>query len=506
MKGVIQMKARRILTGWVLNVMLAGSGMAADSLPRYRIDYATYLGGPEWDQAREIIVCPDGSLLMGGQSNSSSLPTTPGVVQGKYAGDDPSLGHPGMYGGDCYLIRLSGDGTKVLACTYLGGSKQERNVYGMAVDSKGNVVITSATRSPDAPTTEGCFQRKYGGGLADMLVAKLSPDFRKLIWCTYVGGSDVDFPRGGLTLDPSDNVYILGTTSSKDFPTTPGVLGPKLNGPKDSTIVKLKSDGSGLIFSTCLGGSGEDDTIMGARLDAQGNIYVGGITKSVDFPVTDGAPQSKLGGQSDCYMAKLSKDASHLIYSTYLGGTGNEFAEHRAWLTPDNCLLLTGFSGSSDFPTTPDAYQRTLNGKGDGFLTKISADGKRWVFSMLLGGSGSENLLMPTVDGKGNIYVVGSTSSKDLPVTADALQPTYGGGTGDAMLAVFSPDGSKLLYCSYLGGSGDDLIRSITFGRNGEVYLVGSTSSEDFFVTPTALQRTYGGKMDAFLVKLVPKT
>jgi Ca2+-binding RTX toxin-like protein len=117
-----------------------------------------------------------------------------------------------------------------------------------------------------------------------------------------------------------------------------------------------------------------------------------------------------------------------------------------------------------------------------------------------------ENLLMPTVDTKGNIYVVGSTGSRDLPVTAGAFQRAFGGGKEDGLLAALGPDGSKSLYCTYLGGSGDDIIRSIAFGPKGEVYLVGSTSSEAFPVTPGALQRDYRGKGDAFLVKLVPDT
>jgi hypothetical protein len=335
-------------------------------------------------------------------------------------------------------------------------------------------------------------------------VAKLSPDLKKLIWCTYVGGSGDDFPRGGLALDEHDDVYVVGTTTSPNFPTTPGVIQAKLNGSRDSAIVKIKSDGSALVFGTLLGGSGEDDAIMGVRLDAAGNLYVAGHTKSADFPVTAGAPQPKLGGMSDCYLAKLSADAGRLLYATYLGGSGNEFAEHRPWLCPDGCLLLAGFCASSDFPTTENAFQRRLRGKSDGLLTKLSADGKRWVFSTLLGGSQGENLLMPTVDASGNIYVVGSTASHDFPVTPDALQQTYGGGQDDAALAVFSPDGAKLLFATYLGGSGDELIRSIALGPGGEVYLVGSTSSEDFPVTDHAVQTKYGGKGDAFIMKLVP--
>ncbi len=197
---------------------------------------------------------------------------------------------------------------KVEYATYFGGSKQERNVYGMGLDSKGNVVITSATRSPDAPTTPGCFQPKFGGGPSDMLVAKLSPDLKKLLWCTYVGGSGDDFPRGGLAVGPDDSVYVVGTSNSPNFPTTQGVVQPKRNGPRDSAIVWLKADGSGLVFATLLGGSGEDDAIMGIRLDDAGNLYVAGHTKSHDFPVTPNAVQKAHAGKGDAFIVKLVPD------------------------------------------------------------------------------------------------------------------------------------------------------------------------------------------------------
>ena len=509
---------------WPLAHLAAQRGEGA---VRYRLAYATLLGGSAWDQAREVIVEPQGSLLIGAQSSSSDMPTTPGVVQPQYAGDDPALGPGGVYSGDCYLARLSADGRKLLAATYFGGSKQERNVYGMALDREGNVVITTMTRSSDVPTTAGCLQPRYGGGPSDMLVAKLSADLRKVLWCTYLGGSGDESPRGGLTLDEQGAVYVVGTSDSADFPTTRGVVQEHRNGPRDSVIAKLAPDGSALEFSTLLGGSGEDDAIMGVRLDAAGRIYVAGHTKSADFPVTAGAAQPKPGGQSDCYLAALSPDASKILYASYLGGTGNEFAEHRPYLTADGCLLLSGFAGSDDFPTTAGAYQRRRNGEGDGFVTKLAADGKAFVFSTLLGGSGNDSLLMPTPLGstmgeaggtgeatrptagsseaEGNLIVVGSSASRDFPVAADALQPTFGGGNEDAVLAVLSPDGSRLLYATFLGGTGEEMIRSVALGPGGELYLVGNTSSDDFPVTADALQATHAGGGDTFVAKLVPE-
>lgn len=472
---------------------------------KYEITYGTFLGGSEFDQAREIILYPDGSVLVAGQSSSSNFPTTPGVFQPQYAGDDPALGHGGIYGGDCFLTRLSPDGQRILLSTYFGGSKQERNVYGMAIDKQGNIVITSMTRSPDVPTTTGCFQPKYGGGPSDWFVAKLSSDCKRLVWCTYIGGSGDDSPRGGLTLDGQDNIYVVGTTASSNFPTTPGAFQRNLKGTNDAALVKVKTDGSGVVFSTLLGGSNSDGTMIGVRVNASGNVYLVGHTESADFPVTANAAQARLGGQSDCYFAEFSSAASRLAYSTYLGGSQNEFAEHQPWLAPDGTMLLTGSVSSPDFPSTKGVFQRLLKGTSDGFLTKLSADGRSFIFSTFVGGSGGDFFLMPTVDAQGNIFIVGQTGSQDFPVTADSFQASYGGGQSDGVMAVFSPDGTKLVYATYLGGSGEDMIRSLTLGPNGEVYLVGSTSSSDFPVMSNAAQTGPGGKEDAFVVKLMPR-
>lgn len=491
----------------------AGSAQAQErgffSESGYEIAYATYLGGNAWDQAREIIPYPDGTVLVGGMTASSNMPTTPGVVQPHYAGDDPALGHGGVYGGDAFLVRLSPHGEKIVTATYFGGSKQERGVYGMLLDSRGNIVIGSATRSADLPTTQGSYQPTYGGGQADMYAAKLTPDMTRILWCTYVGRAKTDWPRGGLALDREDNVYLVGGTDSNDFPTTGGAVQRERKGERDAAIVKLSADGAKLLFSTLLGGSGWDG-LMGIHVDPQGSVYVAGHTRSADFPVTPGAAQAEYAAQSDCFVAKLARNGN-LTYATYLGGRDNEFAEHRPWLADDGTVLVTGVSSSSDFPTTPGAFQRTPGGKTDGFVTKIASDGRSFVFSTRLGGrSGGEFFLMPTPDRNGNIFVVGHSTSADFPITPNALQATFGGGRGpqqgDGILAVLSPDGSRLLYATYLGGDGDDLIRSMALGPDGEVYLVGSTTSANFPVTARAVQAKFsGGTADAFVVKLVPK-
>ena len=474
----------------------------------YRIAYATYVGGCGAEQLREVIPASDGSVLVGGQTNSPDLPVTPGAAQPKYAGEPDGAGHPGLSGGDCFLLRLSADGAKVLACTYFGGSRQERNTYGMDLDSNGNVVITTGCRSRDLPTTADAYQRTYGGGASDVLLAKVSSDLRRVIWCTYFGGRGEDWPRGGIAIDANDNVLVVGRSTSPDFPGTNGVLRRRPGGANgDAMVLKVKADGTGLVWATLLGGS-DWDGLMGARVDAAGNVYVAGHTRSRDLPVTAGAAQKRLAGKTDCFLAKLSADAGRLLYATYLGGKQNEFAEHRLRLCDDGCVLLSGVTASADFPTTAGVVQRRLGGKTDGFLAKIAPDGKRLVFSTLLGRSEGEFFLVPTPDAKGNIFLVGTTRSAEFPVTPGAIQPRFAGASGDwdgdGALAVVSPDGAKCLYATFLGGSGADLIRSVALGPRGEVYLVGSTSSKDFPVTSRAAGTRLRGRSDAFVVKLVP--
>jgi len=468
----------------------------------FRIAWATYLGGSEAEEAREVIPLRDGSVYVCCQTFSPDIPVTSGVIQEIYAGEPAGSGHPGQVGGDMHVALINAAGTDLLAATYFGGSKQERNVYGMALDRDGNVVISTATHSSDITTTAGVYQEDFGGGTADFVAAKLSPDLSRLIWCTYVGSTANDWARGGLALDDDDNVYLLGLTASKDFPTTPGVYQASPRGGGDGIVIKLTADASTLVFATRLGGSQGED-IMGARIAPDGTVHLAGHTRSPDFPTIAGAPQPRFaGGNADAYIAGLSADGSELLYSTFLGGSGNDFGEHCHLLLEDGSILFTGSTASPDFPTTPGAFQRTMHGPGSGFLTRLSADHTSFEFSTYLGGSGNEFYLMPVVDDRGNIHIVGSTSSRDYPVTSTALQSTYAGGSQDAVLAVLSPDGSELLYATYLGGSGHDLIRSIAIGDNGSVYLVGRTSSDDFPITPGAVQEDRGGKNDAFVVRL----
>ena len=218
--------------------------------------YVTYLGGDGLDQLREAIAYPDGSVLVSGPVHSKDLLTTEGAFQRAYAGDEPVLGHEGVIGGDAYLAVVAPDGRSLVRATYFGGSKQERGAYGVLLDADGNVVLGGATRSPDLPTTPGAFQTRFGGGTADVYMAKLTPDLKRLLWGTFVGGNGDDWPRGGIALDPAGNVYAVGRTTSTNFPAVGGGVldrGDRID--PDVMITAVSADGARLHMAASHGGS-----------------------------------------------------------------------------------------------------------------------------------------------------------------------------------------------------------------------------------------------------------
>jgi hypothetical protein len=471
---------------------------------QYVVAYSTFFGGRADESVRNILVYPDGSVLVGIGTWSSDLPTSPGALQREYAGEDPSLGHWGVVGGDNFLLRLAPDGSRLEAATYLGGSRQERDVYGMLLDATGNIVVTSTTRSRDLPTTPGAFQPEYAGGDSDVYVAKINADLTRLVWCTYLGGEGADTAPGGLEITPSGDIVVVSLTNSTDFPTTVPAIRTPVAGDIDAVITKLSPAGE-LLWSTRLGGS-RADAAVGVRSALGSELFVVGNTASPDFPTTAGALQSRLAGRTDSFLVSLSEADGALLWSTLVGGSGSDLPEHRPAFDSAGNVIFTGVTDSADFPVSDGAFQRTHGGAHDGFVTALSAEAGGLVWSTLLGGGGAEGLLLPTVMPDGSIIVVGATSSPDFPVTDGALQREYGGGKLDAVIAILSPDGSKLRYSSYLGGRGEDQIRGVALGSDGALYVVGMTSSRAFPVTSNAFQRRLGGGSDAFIAKLVPRS
>ncbi len=460
--------------------------------------YSTYLGGGGTEIVPRVAITSTGEVIVAGSSSSSNFPTTIGALDRT---------HHGSF--DAVISKFDSTGTTLLFSTYLGGSDVDF-AEGMTIDAAGNVYVTGRTASHDFPTTPGAYSRTFNGGSTDLYVAKLDATGSSLVYSTYVGGSDADLGLG-IAVNSSGEAYITGTTLSSDFPTTPGAFDRTFRGgSQDAFVAKLDAAGAHLLYSTYLGGTSVD-VGESIAVDALGRAYVVGFTDSSNFPVTPGAFDTTFNGGfftgQDVWVAKLDASGSNLLYSTYLGGSGREFFSSLALDGAGN-VYITGRTSSSDFPTTPGAYDRTFRGSVavfpeifDGFVTKLNASGSALVYSTFLGGTGSDAGTAIAVDSAGTAFVVGFTNSTDFPTTCGALDRTANGGL-DAFLTRLDPAGAALLYSSYLGGSGPDAAQAVAVNASGAVAIAGVTGSSDFPVVNAWDPTFNGGSFDFFVAKI----
>jgi hypothetical protein len=330
-----------------------------------------------------------------------------------------------------------------------------------------------------------------------------------LSYSTYLGGSGDD-SANGIRVDASGNVYVTGTTSSLNFPTRNPIQGTYGGGVADVFVTKFNPS-TGLVYSTYLGGSGDDEG-NSIAIDSGGNVYAAGSAGSTNFPTTAGAFQRTFGGgDTDAFVTKLNATGS-LVYSTYVGGSFDDAASGIDVDSSGNAYI-SGNSTSLNFPATPTAFQRSLPGVDAAIVAKLNASGSALVYATYLGGTqdpitgngGDDFGAGITVDAGGNAYLTGATNSVDFPTTAGAFQRTDGGGSYDAFVTKVNLTGSALAYSTYLGGDGEDFGSGIALDSSGNAYATGTTDSATFPTTPGAFQPTNGGgDSDAFLSKINP--
>jgi len=322
-----------------------------------------------------------------------------------------------------------------------------------------------------------------------------------LSYSTYLGGSSMD-ALTSIAVDGAGNAYVAGWTVSSDLPTVNPVHSQN-GGGVDAFVAKLGPGGNSLIYCTYLGGRG-DDRAFGIAVDSSGDAFVTGWTSSAAFP-TASPMQSSIAGAKDAFVAKLNPAGNALIYSTYLGGANTDSGYAIAVDSSGNAYVAGG-TYSSNFPVL-SAYQNSLKGQQNAFVTKLSPSGSL-LHSTYLGGNGSDSAAGIAVDSAGNAYVTGGTTSTSFP-TASPVQAANGGNQ-DAFITKLNPSGNALIYSTYLGGSGGgagsvEAGTGIAIDATGAAYVVGSTNSANFPVTTGVLQSTYlGGGSDAFVAKLNP--
>lgn len=474
-----------------------------------------------------------------------------------------------------WIVQPGGDPAQIVM-RYLGADSLE-------LDDMGNLSVLHAL----GVMTDACpasFQEPDGGKTAvpcsylmnpagEMTVGFETGPFDETIplcidpaisYATYLGGSSAD-TINGVTVDSTGSAYFVGQTASADFPVVTGAYQPALAGTANAFITKIAPDGTSLVYSTYLGGTGTDEGLAIA-IDPSGSTYVTGSTTSTDFP-TVGPYQGALAGTQDAFVSKLSPNGGALTYSTYLGGatgsttgrgigvnifgqtfiagetssasfptTGGAFSTTYGGGTSDGFVSLlssgggsllvstylggsgadiiyglaldssdfvyvVGGTASADFPTTAGAYQTALAGTNNAFVTKLVEDLSGLVFSTYLGGTSSDAAMALVLDASNLACVTGSSTSSDFPVTVGAYQTTYGG-SGDAFITKFSLDGGSLVFSTYLGGSGTDIGNAIAFDATGHVWTAGSTASADFPTTPTVIPSSLTGTLDWFISML----
>jgi hypothetical protein len=465
----------------------------------------------EWIDARYVVRRVEDET---GKAKNEIRKSTPEDQESKI-GDSPFTIHHAKY--EVGFDIAAYDPTRPLVIdpvlsysTYLGGTGLDY-AEGIAVDATGSAYVVGYTNSTDFPLAHPA-QETGGGGVCgsgldlypcpDVFVAKLNAAGTALEYSTYIGGGGEDFGMG-IAVDASGNAYVTGYTNSPDFPLA-GSLQPSLRGGYDAFVVKLNAQGSALENSTNLGGSG-DDYGYGIALAPGGEVWLTGFTSSTNFPTTPGAVRGAYGGGPyDAFVSRLDLAGATLAYSTYLGGSGEDYASAIAADAAGNAYV-TGYTNSADFPTA-GAFQSTYAGGVCGvdpstfpcygaFVTKLSSESGALAYSTYLGGRGSDYGYGIAVDGNGKAVVAGATTSTDFPVSAGALKTAGGGASVDAFVTKLDASGASTLYSTYLGGLG------VAVDDNGNVYVTGYNLGGGFPLT-NPLQAASGGHYDAFLAKL----
>lgn len=322
-----------------------------------------------------------------------------------------------------------------------------------------------------------------------------------LRFSTYLTGEYEQEVRS-VAQGPFGVVLAAGTTFSIDFPTTLGSFDPFYSGGTEGFLSCLSGDGTTLLWSTLLGGSG-DDSIHSVRVTSGGSIVVGGTTASADFPTTAGALQSAFGGAQDAFVARLEGSGTALEWSTYLGGAlADRFGELE--LAANDDVVLCGATRGG-LPTSPGAFDTSYNGGpffGDAFVARLRADGAARVWCTYLGGAGEELAQRIALDANGAVAVSGTCYSALFPTSATAFDRSFSS-PSDAFVARFDANGSQLAYATFLGGSGEEAVLDLALEPSGEVVCVGEAFSADFPLEQ-AFDATFEGDSEGFVARLAP--
>ncbi len=408
-----------------------------------RLQAATFLGGKGDDRPSAVVVDPSGGAVVVGWTFSSDFPTTPNAFD-----------RTANAGFDAFVARLAPAARGLLQATYLGGSFHDY-ATDVELEADGSLVVVGLTRSGDFPTTPFVSQASMQGK-QDGFVTKLAAGGGALSFSTFLGGSGTD-TCDSVGIDSVGRVTVGGTTTSNDYPVTSGAYSTALSGPSDCVVVQLAPSGSSAVFATYFGGDGQE-WLSGLEIDGAGALVIAGHTTSSGL-ATPGAFDPSLNGVSDGFVAKLNAQATAVQFATYLGGGGPESMLGLA-LTSRGEAVVVGSTSSPNWPTTLGSLQPVIPSfatpfRGDGFVTKLSDNGDRLVYSTFLADPGGDAVRGLDLDDLDVAVAAGATDGASFPVTPGAAQPTIGGGY-DATISVLDllPTGATAFGSSSPGCAG----------------------------------------------------
>ncbi len=442
-------------------------------------------GGNDWGNA--IATDESGNVFITGYAWSDNFPTTAGSYSETFNGVK-----------DAYISKFTNDLSTLLVSTFIGGSSWD-NGLSVTVDSIGEVIISGATGSANFPMAGIAYDNIYNGGSNDVFVCKLDNDLSTIIASTFIGGSDDDYGYD-LTLDKVGNIFVTGRTESTDYPTI-GAFDSLFNGGfEDVFVSKLNNELSALLASTYIGGSTDEgaDAII---TDNAGNVFISGFTYSDDFP-TAGMPfDSTHNGSGDIFIAKFDNNLSTLSSATFIGGENFE-ESHAIAIDSAQNLFIAGYTGSSEYPSTPSVYDTTFNGNHDAIITKLNNDLSEILASTFIGGIDDDDCYGLVIERAENVFITGITFSADYPVTGNAFDGTHNG-KRDIFVSRFSFDLSELIESTFLGGVENDWALDLTIDNAGSVFVGGGTYSDDFPIQGSPYDDSFNGGEDAVIAKIV---
>lgn len=334
--------------------------------------YSTYIAGVDAEDVAGLAQDSFGAVYATGETSTTALwPSQTPALQSAHGGG----------AGDAFALKLNPAGSKLVYATFLGGSGEDRGT-GVAVDASGAAYITGWTDSDAYPTTAGAFQ-PLPGGARDAFLTKLTPAGAAIELSTRLGGDGRD-EGAAIALDSQNRPHVAGRTAAVNFPATAGAYQTAHSGGVDVFVARFEASGQALAYATLLGGSG-NETAWGIAVDAAGSAYIGGVA-TADFPVTDDALQNARGGGEDGFLAKLNAAGSALVYSSFLGGAGNDEVDGVA-VDASGAVYVAGTTASSDFPTTAGAFQTALQGSSDAFLAKLELDCQNMNYLAIVAGN-----------------------------------------------------------------------------------------------------------------------